>query len=100
MLQADAEKTEVEEVTRPGGQRASETRRRGRTVKGRVPHLVTTIPIFEMDYLFLESHGPLDCYVRIDSHLILAFDSKSVQCVCDIDTLRGQYFYISIYRLS
>ena len=89
MLQADAEKTEVEEVTRPGGQRASETRRLGEdSQSGRVPHLVTGVPSSKMDHLFLESHGLLDCYIQIDSHLILALDSKSVQCVCDIYTLR------------
>ena len=39
------------------------------------------------------------CIISVDSHLILALDSKSVQCVCDIPLLY-QYFYISIYRFS
>ena len=88
MLQADAEKTEVEEVTRP---RDSVLVRLGDMEgqsEGRVPHLVTGVPPLKMDHVFLESHGALGLLCSDDSHLILALDSKSVQCVCDIYTLR------------
>ena len=54
-----------------------------------------------MDHVFLEScRAPaLLCYALFQLILILALDSKSVQCVCDIPLLY-QYFYISIYRFS
>ena len=33
------------------------------------------------------------CIILVDSHLILALDSKSVQCVCDIPLLYQVFLY-------